>query len=478
MDTCVDDAVLVSSFEYEDRHGRQDRALLFYRENSASMDLVRESGIGVEDPLFSPFGENNGEFAAIESASLYRDAGAVMVEANWTTPLADNSHVNFQLKRDRRESGEAMSADIACGLLREGVEEIQSRLPEETLKLQRAAFSAYGEVPGWALTPERLRERLREVDMGHRAKYAISDFLSMRWFRLALGAETSWKVQEIFERHERSGRARKSYARVPGGLSSHRFHWATENLSVVDEAPERRLTWLALSAEMGELAEAIRRASTYEIRKVTRLWREDTIERTNEDKQELYLHSEETAIRFLRWLADATRWEEENVSRRSSLQTWYRVSDRLHRERRQDRRQRRSKKVLRKNGFRLGPKAVSPPEGAEQLRQAIDVVEEGREMGHCVSSYADDVVQGRSLIFHYEAEGSEATVEIRPGNERHVQAFGPKNQPNAASRKAKEVFGEWIKGGIEMQGGRMDLGQASGALNTLPARRQVAELHS
>jgi hypothetical protein len=61
------------------------------------------------------------------------------------------------------------------------------------------------------------------------------------------------------------------------------------------------------------------------------------------------------------------------------------------------------------------------------------VLEEGRQMGHCVATLAASAVQGVCHLFHVALQGEKATIELdRDG--RVVEAAGPGNSDNEAVR--------------------------------------------
>ena len=76
---------------------------------------------------------------------------------------------------------------------------------------------------------------------------------------------------------------------------------------------------------------------------------------------------------------------------------------------------------------------------AERLDTLEKVFTESVRMNHCVWSYSDAAIRGKTFLYHVEYNGTEATVEISPTG-TIIQAYGPHNQVNKASqivRKAK-----------------------------------------
>ena len=87
---------------------------------------------------------------------------------------------------------------------------------------------------------------------------------------------------------------------------------------------------------------------------------------------------------------------------------------------------------------------IEPPTDSQIrfLSTVDDVVEEGRRMRHCVASYAEKAVDGRSFLFHIEYAGSSASVEVdRWGRVR--QSLGPRNSSNAAADWGRTQLAAW-----------------------------------
>jgi len=79
------------------------------------------------------------------------------------------------------------------------------------------------------------------------------------------------------------------------------------------------------------------------------------------------------------------------------------------------------------------------------LSSVKEVCEEGTRMNSCVASYASRAAGGSCYLFHVTHAGEEATIEVdRAG--RVVQAAGPGNRMNAASRWGRRALGRWGKG--------------------------------
>lgn len=96
------------------------------------------------------------------------------------------------------------------------------------------------------------------------------------------------------------------------------------------------------------------------------------------------------------------------------------------------------------------PAAKRQGERLEFLQTVERIVAEGERMNNCVGSYARSAVEGRSYLFHAEARGETATVEVHPEG-FVVQSQGPFNRRNHAATWAARTLGQWAKGFPERQ---------------------------
>jgi hypothetical protein len=73
-----------------------------------------------------------------------------------------------------------------------------------------------------------------------------------------------------------------------------------------------------------------------------------------------------------------------------------------------------------------------------------EVVNEGKEMNHCVGTYAEKAIDGDCFLFHIEYEGQIATAEIlRNGHVQQVR--GRFNASNVATEWGREYFKSWSR---------------------------------
>ncbi len=78
------------------------------------------------------------------------------------------------------------------------------------------------------------------------------------------------------------------------------------------------------------------------------------------------------------------------------------------------------------------------------LNTSGDILEEGRIMKHCVATYIDLAVAGKTYLFHIDYNGEQATAEIdRVGNIRQIK--GVENRHNSACDYGMLVLGEWSR---------------------------------
>ena len=82
-----------------------------------------------------------------------------------------------------------------------------------------------------------------------------------------------------------------------------------------------------------------------------------------------------------------------------------------------------------------------PPNGITFIENGKLLLEEGRRMHHCVASYVDACLEGKSAIFHVKAEYSEATLEL--GKHGEIKQF--KSFHNGEPGKdAYELVNTWL----------------------------------
>jgi hypothetical protein len=80
--------------------------------------------------------------------------------------------------------------------------------------------------------------------------------------------------------------------------------------------------------------------------------------------------------------------------------------------------------------------------GIRFLGRVSDLCLEGREMRHCIASYAGKALAGDCFLFHVEHRGEVASVEVdRRG--RVLQAYGPEDRRNAAARWGEQMLRKW-----------------------------------
>ena len=93
-------------------------------------------------------------------------------------------------------------------------------------------------------------------------------------------------------------------------------------------------------------------------------------------------------------------------------------------------------------------KLATPPvplpeiQGIRFLATVGDVADEGHRMEHCIGSYARQAAWGECYLFHVDHGDEEASVEVSPFGVV-VQAWGPRNRRNKATRWAEQVLGQW-----------------------------------
>jgi hypothetical protein len=78
------------------------------------------------------------------------------------------------------------------------------------------------------------------------------------------------------------------------------------------------------------------------------------------------------------------------------------------------------------------------------LATVQDVVDEGKEMGHCVGGYWDRAVKGKEYLFHIEYKGEQATASVSSAS-GYVQCLGPNNYVNSASIYGEKLLKSWAR---------------------------------
>ncbi len=91
------------------------------------------------------------------------------------------------------------------------------------------------------------------------------------------------------------------------------------------------------------------------------------------------------------------------------------------------------------------PPIPTPADSAVQLLKTVEeIVREGERMEHCVAAYVPHVLNGPSYLFHVEHEGEAATVMVHRNGQ--IEAEGPRNRHNSASRWGERRLADWARG--------------------------------
>jgi hypothetical protein len=87
------------------------------------------------------------------------------------------------------------------------------------------------------------------------------------------------------------------------------------------------------------------------------------------------------------------------------------------------------------------PKWWKPVKYAKLLNTPAKLVQEGRDMNHCVGTYANEVRHGHSTIVSFNLNGQRATVELSRDGTRVKQCYGAGNkQAPAICQRALDVL--------------------------------------
>jgi hypothetical protein len=87
---------------------------------------------------------------------------------------------------------------------------------------------------------------------------------------------------------------------------------------------------------------------------------------------------------------------------------------------------------------------VELPQYVTFLNSFKAITEEGVNMGHCIGTYAEKALRGRTLLFHVDYKGEMASVEVSPGG-YVLQSYGPEDCTNQASEYGRKVLSSWGK---------------------------------
>lgn len=91
----------------------------------------------------------------------------------------------------------------------------------------------------------------------------------------------------------------------------------------------------------------------------------------------------------------------------------------------------------------LPPIRLPTDPSVRYLATVADIVTEGEQMEHCIAQSVPAAVGGRCYLFHVEYGGDAATVMVTP---EYVEARGPRNRKNAATRWGEERLTTWARG--------------------------------
>ncbi len=90
----------------------------------------------------------------------------------------------------------------------------------------------------------------------------------------------------------------------------------------------------------------------------------------------------------------------------------------------------------------IPPIPLPSKEGIRFLQTVGDLAQEGVDMQHCISTYAKRAVDGHCFLFHVTHQGTQASVEVDCYG-HVIQAYGPRNETNAASKWGSKVLRQW-----------------------------------
>ena len=301
----------------------------------------------------------------------------------------------------------------------------------DNVKLQKKAFGLWGTVPYCFTSKEALEAKCKEAPQPlvpeDQIDYIYKDVISGRGDGYAHLIAASYPITRL------DGRGRKMAANPPGNITSKMFSTAIKDASELGDVPQRRLTYAALAKKKIDVAEVIRKASDYELRKAKRLYF-DIREQETGSRSPWYTNTLKGCYDFVNWVADGNP----ETSTQAKLSTWVVNSERWHRDQRAVERAARMERYAHLENKEVPQ--LDLPEPWTHLRSVQEIIDESIQMEHCVNHYAGKAMDGDCLIVHYTAGGTAATVEFTAdmhGEWFLAQAYGPRNSNNKASEEAR-----------------------------------------
>lgn len=97
---------------------------------------------------------------------------------------------------------------------------------------------------------------------------------------------------------------------------------------------------------------------------------------------------------------------------------------------------------MRKKPTALPPIPLPEIEGVKFLSTVQEVFDEGANMKHCISSYAERARKGQCYLFHVEKNKLQASIMLDSSG-KIVQSYGPRNCINEASKWASASLSAW-----------------------------------
>lgn len=338
--------------------------------------------------------------------------------------------------------------------------EKHSILDPDVVKLHRLMYSETGGAGNW----ENLYDILKDKK---EAKYLVKDLINFRAARCLLlttryiGKEwdNAWHHTfdwKNFQWKEEIGDTknffvRKTISNYPNGVTYYDIEnfsrINTEYLSEPITSRIRMIAYISLATSNAGMSKnyykVIKNSTDDEIKKAVKMYFADNA--SNDKKADLRRHRNvEWAIRYmLDYVA-----ESDNVANINMIGLYKRAKQ-YHAELEREAQQRKINWQLEHEEF-LKKEVVLPPIELPKdphlsfLKTVKDIREEGEEMHHCVSGYANYALKGQSFLFHIDYNGELATAEVNTMGSV-VQVRGPHNTENSATKYGEKVLHKWGK---------------------------------
>lgn len=328
-------------------------------------------------------------------------------------------------------------------------------LNPEIVKLHRLLYSEAGGSGYWGNIYDILKDRESN-------KYLIKDLIHFKSARCLLLTEdcvgknfpdissTDWKNFDWKSEIADMGNpyVRKTVSNFPSGLPYYKIGVLRRlNTNYLEEPITSRIRMLAYDTMVSSHAydyknyyRVIKNSTDDEIKKAVRMYLIDNGEKCD-------LRRTVSVKWAMHYMFDYCQKSEKVAN--INMIGLYKRAKKYHQELDEEQRMRDIEWEVKNEEFLKKEVALPPFELPEDshlsfLKTVKDIHDEGNKMHHCVSSYAEYALKGRSFLFHIDYNGEFATAEVDEIG-RVVQVRGPRNTENSATKYGEKILSEWGK---------------------------------